>query len=82
MSYRTAGMAILLACLPQVAGAQVNCDAVAPGPARTDCYLALSQFYRAQSDLATAKARVQSDAAWYRANTGTDAPKHKTHRPR
>jgi hypothetical protein len=22
------------------------------GPARTDCYLALSQFYRAQSDLA------------------------------
>jgi len=27
---------------------------------RTDCYLALNQFYRAQSDLAAAKARNQT----------------------
>jgi len=83
MTYRTAGLiAILLACCPQVVRAQVNCEAIAAGPARTDCYLGLSQLYRAQSDLAAAKARAQSDAAWYRAITGTDPPKHKLHRRR
>jgi hypothetical protein len=70
---------LLLACFPNGAKAQ-NCEAVPAGPARTDCYLALSQFYRGQSDLAAAKARVQSDAAWYRAITGTDPPKHRLHR--
>ena len=65
-----------------VASAQPNCEAIPRGPERTDCYLALSQFYRAQSDLAAARARAQSDAAWYRAITGTDPPEHKTHRRR
>jgi len=73
-------MAILLASFPGIATAQVNCDA--RGPERTDCYLALSQFYRAQSDLAAARARVQSDAAWYQAITGADPPKHKPHQRR
>jgi hypothetical protein len=73
--------AILLASFPNVAWAH-SCEAVPAGPARTDCYLGLSQFYRAQSDLAAAKARVQSDAAWYRAITGTAPPKHKPHRRR
>src|SRR6516165_8545516 len=36
------------------------------------------QFYRGQSDLAAARARAQSGAAWYRAVTGTDPPKHRT----
>jgi hypothetical protein len=73
-------VAILLASFPAVANAQPNCEAIPRGPERTDCYLALSQFYRAQSDLAAAKARVQSDAAWYRAITGADPPKRKPHR--
>jgi hypothetical protein len=51
-------VAISLVSFPGVASVQVNCDAIPHGPARTDCYLALSQFYRAQSDLAAAKARV------------------------
>jgi hypothetical protein len=67
----------LLASSPDVASAHVSCDAIPHGPARTDCYLALSQFYRGQSDLAAARARVQSDAAWYRAITGTHPPKHR-----
>jgi hypothetical protein len=71
---------ILLASFSGVASAQVDCDAIPHGPARTDCYLALSQFYRGQSDLAAARARVQSDAAWYRAITGTDPPKHRLQR--
>jgi hypothetical protein len=63
-------VAIMLASFPGVLSAQVNCNAVPYGPERTDCYLGLSQFYRAQSDLAAARARAQSDAAWYRAITG------------
>jgi hypothetical protein len=73
-------VAILLASVPAVVSAQVNCAAMAHGPARTDCYLGLSQFYRGKSDLAAARARAQSGAAWYRAITGTDPPAHKRHR--
>ena len=67
---------VLLAASPAVADAETNCDGMPRGPARTDCYLGLSQ-YRAQSDLAADRARAQSDAAWYRAITGTDPPKPK-----
>jgi len=74
-------VAVVLASFPGVASAR-TCDAMPHGPERTDCYLALSQFYRAQSNLAAAKARAQSDAAWYRAITGTDPPTHNTHRRR
>jgi hypothetical protein len=81
MTHWTASaIAILLASSVDVAGAHVSCDAIPHGPARTDCYLALSEFYRGQSDLAAARARVQSDAAWYRAITGTDPPKHRPQR--
>ena len=75
-------VAVLLVGLPGAASAQVNCETIPHGPARTDCYLGLSQFYRAQSDLAAARALAQSDAAWYRAITGTDPPKHKPRRRR
>jgi len=81
MTHRTLGVvAILLAAFPGVAGAQPNCAAIPRGPERTDCYLGLSQYHRGQSDLAAAKARAQSDAAWYRAVTGTDPPKRKPDR--
>jgi len=78
-------LTIFLASFPGVAEAQIDCASVPAGPDRTDCYLALSQYYRAQSDLAAARARVQSDAAWYRAITGadpprTEPPRHKPHR--
>ena len=79
---RAAFVAMLLTIFSGGASAQVNCEAIPHGPARTDCYLGLSQFYRGQSDLAAARARAQSDAAWYRAITGTDPPKHKPHRRR
>jgi hypothetical protein len=72
--------AILLAGFSGVARAQENCAAMPHGPARTDCYLALSQFYRGQSDLAAARARAQADAAWYRAITGADPPRQRRQR--
>ena len=71
---------ILLVGFSGVASAQVSCEAIPHGPARTDCYLALSQFYREQSDLAAARAHAQSDAAWYRAITGSDPPKQRRRR--
>ena len=59
MTHWTASVvAVLLAGFPGVASAQVNCEAIPHGPARTDCYLGLSQFYRGQSDLAAARARA------------------------
>jgi hypothetical protein len=51
MKHWTASVvAILLAALSGVASAQANCEAIPHGPARTDCYLGLTQFYRGQSD--------------------------------
>jgi len=82
MTHWTASVvAIALAGFAGAANAQ-DCSAMPHGPARTDCYLALSQFYRGQSDLAAATARAQADAAWYRAITGTKPPGHKPHRRR
>ena len=87
-SFRTASVwtasfaAILLMFAAAAADAQPSCEAMPRGPERTDCYLALSQFYRAQSNLAADRALAQSDAAWYRAITGTDPPKQKTRRRR
>ena len=78
--WSASAVAILLASSLDVASAHVGCDAIPRGPARTDCYLALSQFYRGQSDLVAARARVQSDAAWYRAITGMHPPKHRLQR--
>jgi hypothetical protein len=50
-------VAILLVSIPGVVVAQANCEAMPHGPARTDCYLGLSQFYRGQSGLAAARAQ-------------------------
>jgi hypothetical protein len=83
MTHWTAGVgAILLVSLPDVSSAQVKCEAVPAGPARTDCYLGLNSLYQEQSNLAAGKARVQSDAARYRQVTGTSRPKQKHHRSR
>ena len=79
MTHWTASaVAILLASSPDVASAHLSCDAIPRGPARTDCYLALSQFYRGQSDLAAARGRVQSGRCvvsgnyWYTPCLNTD----------
>jgi len=81
MTHWTLGVgAILLLSFPDVSSAQVKCEAVPAGPARTDCYLGLSSLYQEQSNLAAGKARVQSDAARYRQVTGTSRPKQKPHR--
>ena len=83
MAHRTAGLiAMVLASFPAGANAGSGCEAIPSGPERTNCYLALSQLYRAQSDLAAARAQAQADAAWYRAITGIDPPRQRAHRRR
>jgi hypothetical protein len=72
-------LAILLPSFPGVANAQVDCNAAPAGSARTDCYIGLSRIYRGQSDVAAAKAGVQSDLARYRQVTGTSRSKRKLH---
>jgi hypothetical protein len=77
-------VAILLASFPVAVSAQVDCNAVPAGPARTDCYIGLSRIYEGQSDVAAGKARVQSDAARLQQVTGTRshsrASKHRRNR--
>jgi hypothetical protein len=82
MKYWTASaVAILLASFPVVASAQVDCEAIPAGPARTDCYIGLGRIYRGRSDVAAGKARVQTDAARLQQVTGTrsrsKASKHR-----
>jgi hypothetical protein len=55
---------------PGVALAQVNCQAIPAGPARTDCYIGLSRLYRQKSELAADVARQQASGAIYRQVTG------------
>jgi len=75
-------IAMVLTTYPGIANAGNSCAAMPKGPERTDCYLALSRSYQAQSDLAAAKARAQADAAWYRAITGEDPPRQQPLRRR
>jgi hypothetical protein len=78
MAHRSISIvAVLLASFPAVVSAHVDCKTIPASSDRTDCYLALSQFYRGQSDLAAATARAQSGAAWHRAISGTAPPKHR-----
>jgi hypothetical protein len=44
--WRASVLAILLASFPGVVSAQVDCNAVPAGPARTDYYIGLSRVYR------------------------------------
>ena len=75
---RKALLASMLATVvgaPGLAQTQVNCDAIPPGPARTDCYIGLARSHGQQSEIAAGVAQQQGDAAIYRRVTGTRARK-------
>jgi hypothetical protein len=74
------GAALLLAVVAGRSGlatAQVDCEAVPAGPARTDCYIALSRINRQKSEIAAGVARQQTDSAIYRDVTGSQVPKRR-----
>ena len=66
-----AGLLALVASLPGVATAQVNCETIPAGPARTDCYIGLSRINQQKSEIAASTARHQTDSATYRQLTGS-----------
>jgi len=59
--------------------AEVNCEGLPAGPARTDCYIGLSLINRQQPEIAAGVARQRTDSAVYRQLTGR-RPKPKWHR--
>jgi hypothetical protein len=74
------GAALLLAVVGGGSGfatAQVDCDAIPAGPARTDCYIGLSRINRQKSEIAAGVARQQTDSAIYRDVTGNQVPKRR-----
>ena len=73
----TLALSVLALVIADDGRAQTDCNTVPAGPARTDCYIALSRFHGAQSDLAASKARVQSDTARYRQVTGGSRSRSK-----
>ena len=62
-----------------VAKAQVHCETIPAGPARTDCYIGLSYINRQKSEIAAGTAQQQSDSAIYHQSTGRRS-KTKRHR--
>lgn len=81
---RRAGLlpvSVFVLMIPVAGHAQTDCSTIPAGPARTDCYIALSRFHGAQSDAAAGKARVQSDAARYRQVTGGSRAKSRRRQP-
>jgi hypothetical protein len=68
-----------LAGAPDLADAQVNCEAIPVGPARTDCYIGLARIGQQKSEIAAGVSRQQTDAAKLRQATGK-SPKKKTRR--
>jgi hypothetical protein len=70
---------ILVASSTGSANAQVNCEAIAAGPARTDCYIGLGRIAGQSSEVAAGTAHQHTDRASYRQSTGR-RPKTKGHR--
>jgi hypothetical protein len=70
---RLLGGAVLLASVASAKGvlkAQVDCETIPEGPARTDCYIGLSRINRQKSEIAAGAAQQQTDRAIYRQLTG------------
>jgi hypothetical protein len=53
-----------------VVTAQLDCKSLAPGPAQTDCYIALSRIHRQEFDIAEGVAHRSKDIARYHKSTG------------
>jgi len=50
--------------------ADVNCDSLPVGPARTDCYIGLSMISRQKAEISAGVAQQIKDGARYRQVTG------------
>jgi hypothetical protein len=71
----------LVASPMSVLKAQLDCETIPAGPARTDCYIGLSRISRQKSEIAVGTAQQRTDSAIYRQLTGR-RPNTKWHRAR
>jgi hypothetical protein len=55
---------------PAIVTAQLDCASLPPGPARTDCYIALSRINQQQVEIAAGEARRSRDIARHHKVTG------------
>ena len=74
------GAALFAASLLGFAMAQVNCETLPAGPARTDCYIGLSRINRQKSEISGGVAQQQAETAIYRSVT-VKRPNKKRRRP-
>jgi hypothetical protein len=58
-----------------VAVAQVNCEAIPAGPARTDCYIGLARIGGGNAAIAGTKAQLETDKSILRQTTGQSTKK-------
>jgi hypothetical protein len=63
---------------PAIVTAQLDCASLPPGPARTDCYIALSRIHSQQVEIAAGEARRSRDIARHHKVTG----QHRNAKPR
>ena len=71
-------IAVVVATLvgvPNDVSAQVNCETIPAGPARTDCYIGLSRIGQQKSQIAAGAARQLSNSAKLREATGATRKK-------
>jgi hypothetical protein len=66
--------ASICACA-SAAVAQVNCEAIPAGPARTDCYIGLARIGGGNAAIAGAKAQLAADKSILRQTTGQSVKK-------
>jgi hypothetical protein len=64
------GATLLAAASLGLALAQVSCETLPAGPARTDCYIGLSRINRQKSEISAGVAQQQAETAIYRKVTG------------
>jgi hypothetical protein len=65
-----AAVLVLIASLTEFADAQVNCQTIAAGPARTDCYIGIGRISSGKSEIAATTAQQQTNSAIYHQSTG------------
>lgn|SRR5262245_30383218 len=76
-------LGVIIATLSSPAMAQVNCEAMPPGPSRTDCYIGRARISQGNSAIAADAAKQSRDAARLNALTGgVQAGKGRRSRPR
>ena len=69
----------LLLMAPNVAVAQGACEALPPGRARTDCFIARARIATETSKLARDRARLARSGANFQATVGTDPVRDRDH---